>query len=412
MPFCPSPGGVRMAYHDTAEVSGAQPISEVYCTTDPIVSPNSHRYPTRFSLNNSQHLLPPPDTSSATTPTPSIPQLPDEILQLILSNFSSYDQGTLSSFDLASKHFYSLSYPKLWSWLRLSPQEEYHPTDIVESDDPPPSILIEVKKVIKKVTITSHADPWCLELSTLTNDLPDIAALELVLNPREIDSQRFIHAGISCQPGNPGDECHVLQGLQAKNLIIRNVSTYALHLYDKSINLKSWSKVKNLILVSPGSEPGCWSRQAALCSPEKSRVPHLKRIYWIFDPTSELPQFHSHGENHKMPFLKTLIYLIIRYPEVGVILVNSGCTEDITNCTNGRVMQKTCEERQREVESLLREGIEQMCNGSFWLSEDIESRQKTVEFKTLQEFLQDDGWEDWFDWKEVEGWKKSMSEMY
>ncbi|WWC67931.1 uncharacterized protein I206_101850 [Kwoniella pini CBS 10737] len=318
--------------------------------------------------------------------------LPNEILSQVLSDISSEDSGTLAAFCMVSKRFNSIGHTKLWRKVKLGPTS----TGAGNQDRNADSMTRwneDQRKTIKHLSVIHHTNDWCKLSHTRHLDLPNIEILEIKMQD---GFGNFHHV----TENSSNTLCPLMKQLRPKTMIIRNATWLIVNLQCKGLAPRAWSEVETLIFVAPYVNTGFYERKYPYCHPT---MPKLRRVFWIFDPTIEAniedTEFRDSIQYH------LLSVLTLRYPNIPITIVNVGPPNlypVYSRFFGGRTFDGS--------EQIFRYWMDY-----FYQHEDDQpagiekKKQKLVRFISLNRFLEEERWKEWFEDKEIRIWKNSLA---
>ncbi|WWD00576.1 hypothetical protein V866_007511 [Kwoniella sp. B9012] len=379
------------------------------------------------------------------------PNLLNEIILRILQNIS--ERSTLASCCQVSRMVYDIASPLLWRNLRLTPWSdrrdpggERELSDYREDHGKLNNRTRRVSKMkngVKKFTLEYHSVDWCGIDRPTRLHLPNLQTLELVLKDRHA-----FHFGKTSRTSSlNSNDCRLLKSIKPKTIIIRNCVLTKLRLDTPSMPSGLWEECQTLILFcSPkqritSSTYSRWNKSV--------EMNHLKRVYWIFDPmidaptswdpsidehvqfdesvvTSGLGLFHSSSDSVNCE-LTLLDPLESSETDVEIHFINSGCIysalnetrrieflerclgygifkeEDLTSGTPECRTMRFQNAFQTEFQSLIARRLERMMSIDRLEEDKKEEIWKSIKFKSLQKWLEEDEkeWSQWFDRDEL-----------
>ncbi|WWD00570.1 hypothetical protein V866_007505 [Kwoniella sp. B9012] len=105
---------------------------------------------------------------------------------------------------------------------------------------------------------------------------------------------------------------------------------------------------------------------------------------------------------------KLMFDLSTRYPKIQITIVNVGPKRHY-RLHSEKDVEKTGRTHNLKAEDILRKNFPTHLESR--IDETREDRQKLFKFVSLDQFLEEEDWKDWFDPKEMEEWRVAMGQM-
>ncbi|WRT64783.1 uncharacterized protein IL334_001717 [Kwoniella shivajii] len=327
--------------------------------------------------------------------------LPDDIIHNIISNLSAYS-GTLANCCLVSKMFYRVASPVLWRHLKLNPWKIDDGKKVLDGCKESFGGINDRQTGRKKhredvriFSLWDHPPEWCQPQRKTALTLPKLQVLRIHT------TMKAIHIFTPYDSEIP--KCRILSNLSPSRLVLRGIPLYNIDLSRIPLSESSWSKMEEITFISSGYEA---ARNSSCCHRFTSvfALPSLKRIFWIFDPSSP-PHSWNASQSPSIPLhCCCLVKLLIQLPKIPLTIVNL----DATGIYHPGRVGLSFEDISYIAQNYLIDGLTQVMDDYGWNEDQIQERCETFRFVSLQGYIVDEDWVDILDKKELDKWVKVM----